>query len=242
MSNLARAIAFLSFLPCAAQAMGASPQLGGPMKHLQVTVINQIVSVSVDGDPNERLWLQDYGETYAGAASVLDGQSYNGQYGWLIGGIVDIPSGAGVFVELQSQSEGLLAFEQGTFAPIFGTQGSDVVWQWNGFMTHNWYAADTCGKYEAIYEVYVGDAAGNRIPEYVSDFVTLYWQFVPVENLGDIDQDGDVDLLDFAEFQTCFTGSGESTMASHCGCFDFDGDDDVDAVDYQAIEPAFEGE
>ncbi|GJM25275.1 MAG: hypothetical protein DHS20C16_16900 [Phycisphaerae bacterium] len=213
--------------------------MGGAMKHLQVTVIDQVVSVSVDGDPNERLWLQDYNDTYPGAATVLDGLSYNGQYGWLIGGIVDIPPGAGVFVEAIEQSEGLMAFEQGTFDPIFETQGTDAVWQWDGFMTHNWYAAETCGKYEATYEIYVGDAAGDRLPGFASDVVTLFWQFVPETDLGDLDEDGDVDLLDFAEFQTCFTGSDASTMASHCGCFDFDGDDDVDQSDFEVIESEF---
>ncbi len=216
---------------------GASPQLGGSMKHLQVTVIDQTVAVSVDGDPDERLWLQEYGESYSGAASVLDGQSYNGQYGWLIGGIVNIPSGAGVFIKPLSQTEGLTSFEQGTFAPIFGTAGSDTNWEWDGFMTHNWYAAETCGKYEAIYEVYVGDASGEPWPGFTSDLVTLFWQFVPVSNLGDLDLDGDVDLLDFAEFQVCFTGAGKSSMAPHCGCFDFDGDDDIDMSDYEVIEP-----
>ncbi len=218
---------------------GASPQLGGPMKHLQVTVINQIVAVSIDGDPQERLWLENYGETYPGNAGVLDGQSYNGQYGWLIGGIVDIPGGAGVFVKPLNQTEGLTSFEQGSYAPIFGTEGSSNVWQWDGFMTHNWYAADICGKYEASYEVYVGDSSGEYWPGYTSDVVTLYWQVVPDTNLGDLDLDGDVDLQDFAEFQSCFTGPGESTMAPHCGCFDFDGDDDVDQLDFEVIEPEF---
>lgn len=50
---------------------------------------------------------------------------------------------------------------------------------------------------------------------------------------NDIDTDGDVDLVDFASFQFCFTGEQpEDPVLPGCGHFDNDCDDDVDLHDY----------
>lgn len=59
-------------------------------------------------------------------------------------------------------------------------------------------------------------------------------------NAGDFDGDGDVDLVDFGEFQLCFTG-GTGTLAQGCECADFDGDNDADLVDFGAFQLAFTG-
>lgn len=48
---------------------------------------------------------------------------------------------------------------------------------------------------------------------------------------GDYDDDGDVDLADFAGFQVCHTGDGQGPVATGCDVFDFDADDDVDSAD-----------
>jgi hypothetical protein len=60
------------------------------------------------------------------------------------------------------------------------------------------------------------------------------------ENAGDFDSDGDVDLVDFGEFQLCFTG-GTGTVAEGCECADFDGDNDADLVDFGEFQLAFTG-
>ena len=54
------------------------------------------------------------------------------------------------------------------------------------------------------------------------------------------DADGDVDLAEFATFQTCFSGEGGG-VASGCGCSDVDGDDDVDLADYTLLNEFFTG-
>jgi hypothetical protein len=57
---------------------------------------------------------------------------------------------------------------------------------------------------------------------------------------GDCDDDGDVDLLDFATFQICF--SGPDAMADPgCECSDFNGDGDVDLGDFGGFQLAFTG-
>ena len=50
----------------------------------------------------------------------------------------------------------------------------------------------------------------------------------------------DVDLVDFASLQNCFTGLGESLSAG-CGSFDFDEDGDVDLLDFEAFSHAVDG-
>ena len=50
---------------------------------------------------------------------------------------------------------------------------------------------------------------------------------------ADIDSDTDVDLVDFAEFQHCYTGAGHSGafIEEFCECFDADEDGDIDSDD-----------
>lgn len=57
---------------------------------------------------------------------------------------------------------------------------------------------------------------------------------------GDCDGDQDVDLVDFGDFQLCFTGS-TGILTAGCECADFDGDSDVDLVDFGAFQLAFSG-
>ncbi len=218
-----------------ATAENATPQLGGPMKHIFVTLEDDVVGISLQGDPTERLWMRDYNETYEAPASVLDGKGYNAQYGWLAGGFIALPPGGRIWVQLIDATDGLETYEALTFMPIFGTASGPILWQWGGTMVHNWYAATLCGKYEATYEVFVGDVNGQLLDGFTSAQVTLVWQFLPEDQRGDTDADGDVTLLDFAAFQTCFSPEVDMSMPRECGCVDFDGDEDVDLDDYRAF-------
>ena len=98
-----------------------------------------------------------------------------------------------IWIELQSESAGLETFKAvgkwgvnsagtldansvpiidpnaGGYSPIFGTNGSSTMWQWDYMMDHNVYAVPSAylttpnQLFTATYKVYVGDSQGNEI-------------------------------------------------------------------------------
>jgi hypothetical protein len=64
---------------------------------------------------------------------------------------------------------------------------------------------------------------------------------IQVIRTGDADEDGDIDLVDFAAFQTCFTGP-EIPPSTPCAiAFDSDLDNDVDLADFGSFQLQFTG-
>ncbi|CAG1006279.1 hypothetical protein MYXO_03459 [Myxococcaceae bacterium] len=145
--------------------------------------------------------------------SVLQGKAWSRQLGWWAGSGTGAPAalaaaveaaygvGAGIWIELVSQSEGLETYlaigkygvnvDNGTnvdplangYAGIFGTAGSSTRWRWDTQMDHNTYAVPLAylapgAVYSATYRVYVGDAAGDEIAAAVgaSTLETWTWQ------------------------------------------------------------------
>lgn len=165
------------------------PHADGMMKHVMVSLENQTIMVHLEGDPSERMSMIRYpGEEYTPPADVLNEKFYNSQYGWMADGFLDLPTGAGIFVQMLSSDPGLEVYEGGmrsmigmhSFDPILGTDGNNGPWQWGGTMTHNWYAAMAAGDYDTTYEVYVGDAAtGQPLDGYTADQVTLLFTTIP---------------------------------------------------------------
>jgi hypothetical protein len=171
----------VSFVACSALAQ--MPQMGGPMEHIMVHLHDNAIEAHVHAD--HPLVMQNYGHTYMGAAAALNGLNYNAQYGWMVDGFWSPPTDSFLWIEQTSATPGLLAFSggtmmnQGTFAPIFGTDGSSARIQWNGAMLHNWYAAAAPGTYTATYSIYFGDAQGNATAGYEAGSATLSWTVVP---------------------------------------------------------------
>jgi hypothetical protein len=62
-----------------------------------------------------------------------------------------------------------------------------------------------------------------------------------VDTPGDFDFDGDVDLVDFAEFQLCVPAVGDRPTPICLAAFDFDTDGDIDLVDFGGFTLAFTG-
>lgn len=73
-----------------------------------------------------------------------------------------------------------------------------------------------------------GDCNANGLPD-------------ECESLGDADEDGDLDLLDFAAFRECAGGSGVA-LGPGCERMDLDGDEDVDLLDFACLMSRFTGD
>jgi hypothetical protein len=69
-------------------------------------------------------------------------------------------------------------------------------------------------------------------------FVALAWAPAPS---ADIDNDGDVDLTDFARFETCFNGPNRPARQTDCAGVDFDHDSDIDLGDFGRFQTCFNG-
>ncbi|MEO1716347.1 MAG: hypothetical protein AAFR76_04475 [Planctomycetota bacterium] len=190
---MTKTVVTVSMIALAGAAGAQLPQFmwDGGMKHVLITFDG--VSVGVEVDPNTPslelpLEMRNFGGAYQGNASVLDGAYYSSQYGFLADGFITLPQGAAISIEMLSATPGLNVYEGGlrmmrenhTYAPIFGTDGSDTSWEWGGTMHHPWFAVDELGVYEAQFEVYISDAVtGDRLSGFASDTVTLSWQAVP---------------------------------------------------------------
>tara|TARA_E500000318_G_scaffold54309_2_gene50615 strand:- start:42217 stop:42849 length:633 start_codon:yes stop_codon:yes gene_type:complete len=178
-----------SIAACSTVALAGLPNAHTwPMEHIMVSMNGTSIEAHVNTSSSSPILLERFvGESYDGNASALDDMYYSDQYGWILDGIVDPGAGNSLWIELVSQTNGLETYEGGrrmmigdqTFDPIFGTDSSAMNWQWSGMMTHNWYAAQSAGDYEATYSIYVGDSAGNAVDGYSAGEVTLNFLAVP---------------------------------------------------------------
>jgi hypothetical protein len=180
----------------ASTAHAADPRMGGGMVHLIVEFDGTAMHVSPES--TGPLSLQSYDETYDAAAAVLDGTAYNAQYGWLVGGFWGPPFGTAVWIERIEATPGLATYAQGTFAPIFGTDGSSSRRLWNGTMTHDWYAVTAPGDYAATFRVYLGDpVTGEPAAGYEAAEIEVSWFAEGSACPADLDGDGTVSGSDF---------------------------------------------
>ena len=186
---------------CFAQA----PNLGGSMLHLLIEQDGNSLLFEFETPVTGPIEMFRYpGEMYAGAASVLDDTHYSGRFGWLANGFFNLPAGSGVFVENIGTSAEVSVYDGFSFSPIHGTDGSGLVWQWPGAMTHNWYSVDGPGQYSAMYCVYVGDAlTGVELPGWEGTVVHLEW-FVPFDCVADVNGDGSLSPTDFTAWIAAF--------------------------------------
>ena len=216
-------IGMMSAGVCAAQA----PNLGGSMLHLLLEQEGSSIVIDYETPVSGPIEMFRYqGEMYAGAASVLDDTYYSGRFGWLANGFFNLPAGSGVFVENLGSSEGLRCYDAFSYAPILGTDGSDLVWQWSGAMTHNWYSVDGPGEYSATYRVYVGDGStGEPLAGWEAAELTLEWM-VPVDCVADVNGDGVLAPTDFTAWINAFNNGDP-------GC-DQNGDGSCTPTDFTA--------
>lgn len=181
-------ITTLALVSGSALAGVSTPNVWGPMEHIMLSFDNGAVHAHVGTDASNPIEMQRFaGESYDGAAGVLNDTYYSSQYGWLADGFISLGQDEFMWIERMDSTEGLNVYEGGmrmmremhTYDAIQGTDGTDDAWMWGGMMTHNWYSAESMGSYEATYRVFVGDASGNAYSQYTSDTVTLHFNAVP---------------------------------------------------------------
>lgn len=174
-----RSVYPLALMISTAGAAASSPTLGGPMSHLLVTLFQNQVYLSFETPSMSSVEMQDNAGDFVGGASVLNGNGYNGQFGWLANGFISLPPSSGIYVRTLATSPHLNVYEESSFAAILGTEGSDEVWRWDGTMTHNWYSTRFHGPQFARYEVFVGDLEGNALAGYQSATIDLSFEYGP---------------------------------------------------------------
>ncbi len=74
--------------------------------------------------------------------------------------------------------------------------------------------------------------------DYGDDTLWPYLEVTYFVIWGDFEEDGDVDLEDFAHWDDCMTGPDDGPCEDNCCAFDFDRDNDVDLEDYAALQRA----
>jgi hypothetical protein len=184
---------------------------------------------------------------------------FNGRM-WLLGGGTYSPRS--YFNEVWSSADGVDWRLDLAAAPWAPREYHDVavfdnkMWVlegWNGDLGGNrndvWYSSDGVNWTELpdtpwaprhAASVFVFDnalwmVAGNNMERDV-------WRLdvVPDEPTGDLDDDGNVDLNDFALFADCLTGP-TIPAGPECNPADFDRDADLDLADFSAFQRAFSG-
>lgn len=173
---------------CAGASADVWPDISGGMVHVMIGVHEGMIHAHAESVPGGRVELIRFpGESYSGAAGVLDKTWYSSRYGWMADGFIALGAGERIWIENIARDEGLGVYEGGmrsmrhmhTYAPLFGTMGSDPGSDWNGMMRHDWFSATGIGEYDATFRITVRDALGASVDSYGSAEVTLRFVAVP---------------------------------------------------------------
>jgi hypothetical protein len=173
---------------CAGASADVWPDISGGMVHVMIGVHEGMIHAHAEIVPGGRVELFRFpGESYSGAAAVLDETWYSSRYGWMADGFIALGAGEGIWIENIARDEGLGVYEGGMrsmrhmhpYDAIFGTDGSDPGDAWSGVMRHDWFAATGFGEYDATFRITVRDARGATVDSYGSAEVTLRFVAVP---------------------------------------------------------------
>jgi hypothetical protein len=115
-------------------------------------------------------------------------------------------------------------------------------------IAHRWGAGPTTFAFDLAvepntpYDYYdlVFAVAGKRADGSGLFYAEEHFYLQAVTKPGDLDEDGDVDLADFAAWIPCLTGP-DVVPSPGCEAADLDGDNDVDSADFAAFQEAFTG-
>ena len=96
------------------------------------------------------------------------------------------------------------------------------------------------GEFELSGTIGQPDAASGASEMSGEDFTLTggFWFETP---LGDCNDTGCVNLLDYSDLKACLWGPDAGLPMPDCNCFDFDGDNDVDLSDASRFQQMFTG-
>lgn len=159
---------------------------------------------------------------------------------------VDFDPGPGVDVHTSESGENVFV----THLLADGSYGWTRTWGPNGGLTGRFIGLDPFGDLWVAgsfwaYPPYVDfnpgcevDLVGTFDPGGAETFVA---KLTCPELSADYNDDGYVDLRDYARFQACFTDEGPVSCGDGCSRLDLDPDDDVDLDDYAAFRKRLTG-
>jgi len=130
-----------------------------------------------------------------------------------------------------------------------------------GDMYFAWWDLDRALWQPWLYRVSAGEPVFHRLADddlwvgygHINDWAEAVWRFDDgISNAGgikylrrihtgDVEFDGDVDLIDFGAFAACMTGPGRVDRLCDCRFLDIDHDGDVDLGDFALFQNGFTG-
>ena len=196
-------LTFLILQIAALAPVSATMPLGPPMtsgsgdagmKHAGVTLAGVVLGVAIPEPPASPVVMTDHGFNNNYTATkfdVLEGVYYNAQHGWNPEGFINLPSDRFIWIErtgaTQPSGATLQVYEGGnmisetmgdwTMQEIYLSNGE--IWQWDGFMQHDYFTADRVGDYSMSFKVYVGNASGVEDITYTPAAATFEFSVVP---------------------------------------------------------------
>lgn len=111
-----------------------------------------------------------------------EGQAFTRRFGF-VSTLDPAPSNRSFWISLDAPSAGLEAYyyreTPATFDPIFGTDGSDFIWEYPDSMTHPVFSTLNTGNISLSGTIYIGDATGAIDNTYAAAPFTLNFTAVP---------------------------------------------------------------
>jgi len=194
-------------------------QFGADMVHIDIYYnagINKLTATIDTSNPTpDMLPIKPTQQWEPGKPWAFIGyKPYNAQYGWNPSGNWLPPAGTTIWISLLQKTPGLECYSgcwnTGSYAGLFGTNGSETTWEWSGRMIHNTYVAPEAANasYWAQYRVYFGDPVTKAAAPGVDDTtVTLVWT---ARHPGDANRDGHVNVDDLGILASNYGGTSKN--------------------------------
>jgi formylglycine-generating enzyme required for sulfatase activity len=132
--------------------------------------------------------------------------------------------------------------EVGDFEHSYGPYGTfdqaGNVWEWIEAIIYVQYRGMRGGGTAAIANDLLSTFRGHNTPASENNLVGIRVVLMPAR--GDFNADGDLDLRDYRQLNTCMSGPGADRFPA-CSIFDHDRDNEIDLADFAGFQSGFTG-